>query len=256
MRSPYKNTLLANILFLTAGAVFADSDVTLKTGVDYTSGKYGTNSRTEITSVPFIAAYETGPFSYKLTVPYVRITGADDVVVGVGKVRSPTVGAVRTQSGLGDIVAAATYSIFSQPAQTFGLDLTGKIKFATADEKKGLGTGKTDYTVLLDIYQKSGEVTLFGGLGYAVLGKSDALPLKNVASANVGASYKISDLANTGVTFDVRQKTSNAGQGQRELTAFYSYKIAPGYKAQIYAVKGFSDGSPDFGGGMTIGYSF
>lgn len=256
MHSSYKNTLLASLLILTSSVVFAESGVTLKTGVDYTSGKYGTDSLTKITSVPFIAAYETGPFSYKLTVPYVRITGADDVVVGVGKVKSPTAGSVRTESGLGDVVAAATYSVFSQPAQRFGLDLTGKIKFATADEKKGLGTGKTDYTVLLDMYQKSGNVTLFGGLGYAVLGKSDALPLKNVASANAGVSYKLSDLANTGVMFDVRQKTSEATQGQRELTAFYSYKIAPSYKAQIYAVKGFSDGSPDFGGGMTIGYSF
>lgn len=240
---------------MTGGVAVADNEVILKTGIDYTSGKYGTNTNTNITSVPFSAAYETGLFTYKVTVPYIRSTGADDVIVGIGKVKNPSAG-TRTTSGLGDITASATYSVFSQPVQSFGLDVTGKIKFATAEEAKGLGTGQNDYTVLVDAYQKSGGVTLFGGVGYAVLGKSDAIPLKNVASINLGLSYKISDLANTGVSFDARQKTSNSTQGQRELTAFYSYRLGSGYKTQIYAVKGFSNGSPDFGGGVTLGRSF
>jgi len=28
------------------------------------------------------------------------------------------------------------------------------------------------------------------------------------------------------------------------------------WKLQVYAVKGFTDGSPDFGGGLTLAYSF
>src|SRR4051794_41026317 len=80
----------------------ADSNVTLKTGYDYTSGTYGTNSRTEITSIPFIAGYETGNWAFKATLPYLRITGADNVIGGVGVVRQTST-TQRTDSGLGDL---------------------------------------------------------------------------------------------------------------------------------------------------------
>ena len=85
-------------LSFAAAALFshialADGNVTLKTGLDYTSGTYGTNTSTEITSIPFIANYETGNWSFKATVPYVQIQGADNVIAGVGVVR-------RTSSGV------------------------------------------------------------------------------------------------------------------------------------------------------------
>lgn len=233
----------------------ADGNVTVKTGYDYTTGTYGTNDRTEITSIPFIANYETGDWVFKVTLPYVRITGTDNVVAGIGAVRQTST-TVRTASGLGDITTAATYSFVVDPKTQFGIDVTGKIKLGTADSDRGLGTGENDYWLLVDPYKKFGNVTYFGGVGYGILGSSNTLKLKNVVSANAGLSYKLDAQASAGALLDYRSKSTDAGFDQRELTAFYSRKLGGGYKLQAYATKGFSDGSPDWGAGVNVGYNF
>jgi hypothetical protein len=86
----------------------------------------------------------------------------------------------RTESGLGDIVTVATYNFYNNAAAQVGANVTGKIKFETADKNKGLGTGINDYVVQLDAYKKLNQWTVFGGLGYNVLGSSADVPLKNV----------------------------------------------------------------------------
>ncbi|QDZ26805.1 transporter [Noviherbaspirillum sp. UKPF54] len=240
---------------LFSQVALADGGFSFKTGYDYSSGTYGTSNRTEITSIPFIAGYETGNWAFKATLPYVRITGSDNVIAGVGAVRRSTT-AVRTESGLGDLMAAATYSLFADPKTQSGVDVTGKIKFGTADSDKGLGTGQNDYWLTVDPYKKFGNMTYFGGLGVGFLGSSSTLKLNNVVSANAGLSYKLDAQASAGAIFDYRSKASDAGFDQRELTAFYSRKLGEAYKLQAYATKGFSDGSPDWGAGLNVGYHF
>lgn len=240
---------------LLSQAALADGSFTAKTGFDYSTGTYGTNTRTEISSIPLIGNYETGNWSFKVTVPYVRITGSDSVIAGVGAVR-PTTTTVRTASGMGDVTTAATYSFMLDPASQAGVDVTGKIKWGTADSAKGLGTGESDYWLMVDPYRKFGNTTWFGGVGYGILGSSSTLQLKNVVSANAGLSYKLDAMGSAGAVFDYRSKSTDAGFDQRELTAFYSRKLGGGYKMQAYATKGFSDGSPDWGAGLNVGYNY
>ena len=248
-----KLSLLAAVLF--SQAALADGTFTLKTGFDYTTGKYGTDTTTEITAIPFIGTYETGNWQFKASLPYVRITGSDNVVAGVGAV-SRTATAKRTDTGMGDLTTSATYSFLLDPKGQAGIDVTGKVKFGTADSDKGLGTGENDYWILVDPYARIGNVTYFGGIGYGVLGSSATLKLKDVVSANAGLSYKLDQQASVGAMFDYRTRSTDTGFSQRELTGFYTRKLGGGYKLQAYATKGFSDGSPDWGGGLNVAYSF
>jgi hypothetical protein len=248
-----KLTLLAAAF--VSQAALAEGNFTVKSGYDYTTGKYGTSTDTEITAIPFIGTYETGNWTLKASIPYVRITGADNVIAGIGAVR-PTTTTMRTDSGLGDLTTAATYSFMIDPKSQFGIDVTGKIKFGTADIDKGLGTGENDYWIMVDPYTRMGNVTWFGGVGYGVLGSSDVLKLKDVVSANAGLSYKLDHQSSAGAMLDYRSKSTDTGFEQRELTAFYSRKFDGGYKLQAYATKGFSDGSPDWGGGLNIAKNF
>jgi hypothetical protein len=251
-----KLTLLAAALAsLVSHAALAEGNFTLKSGYDYTTGKYGTSTDTEISAIPFVGTYETGNWTLKASIPYVRITGADNVIAGIGAVR-PATTARRTDSGLGDLTTAATYSFMIDPKSQFGIDVTGKIKFGTADRDKGLGTGENDYWIMVDPYARMGNVTWFGGVGYGMLGSSDVLRLKDVASANAGLSYKLDQQSSAGAMLDYRSKSTDTGFAQRELTAFYSRKFDGGYKLQAYATKGFADGSPDWGGGLNIGKNF
>jgi hypothetical protein len=246
-----------------AGFAFAaDGDFSLGVGANYSTGKYGTPTETKIWSIPFSARYETDVWTLKLTVPYLRVTGPANVIPDVGNTsdsgrrRRTTRAPTTTESGLGDVVAAATYNAYWDSAAKRGLDLTGKIKFGTADSSKGLGTGENDYTVAVEPAQKLGPVSLFGTFGYKFLGDPPGSDLNNVFFGSVGASYKFADGLNAGLILDLQERTSDTAAGpQREATAFVSQRFLDHWKAQLYVVHGFADGSPDWGG-AAIAYAF
>ena len=240
-------------------------------GADYTSGKYGTDSTTDIWSVPVTAAYQTDRWTFKLVVPYINISGASDVIPGIGRVKNgnpkgrgkgkggsvPTPTATTgSASGLGDITASAGYELFSSSDRSFGLDLTGKVKFGTADADKGLGTGKNDYGLSLDTYKVSGNWTLFGGVGWVDYGSSQYIQLKNGINANVGADYKLSPDNSVGAYYYYREKIATDGAPQSELTAYWNHKFNENLRLQAYVLGGFANGSPDYGVGASLKYNF
>ena len=239
-------------------AVAEDQGVfTVTSGIDYSSGKYGTSDRTEITNVPVIGKYEIDRLTLKLTVPYVTITGPGNVSPGIGKFKkSQPVPSRTTESGLGDIVAGVTYNLYDGSATAPAVDITGKIKFGTADENKGLGTGENDYSTQVDFYKAFGNFTALAGLGYRVYGDTNEAPLKNVFYGSVGGTYKLAPSSSVGIVYDYRPSITRSGSAQSEATAFINYKLNPNWKAQGYLVKGFADGSPDYGIGALVSYVF
>lgn len=258
----------------SAGAS-ADSggESSVSVGFDYSSGKYGSDTSTQIWSVPFGYAWRNDRWALKLSVPYLRVSGSGNVIPGLGGTRNlnprgrgrngqplPVPGepveSTGSASGLGDVVASAAYSLIANPANGFGLDVTGKLKFGTADADKGLGSGQNDVTLGLDAYQAFGDWTAFGGVSYAMLGDSDYLQLDDVFGANVGASHKLSDAASWGLVYDYRQRAADLSDTRSELSAFYNHKIGASSKLQAYVLTGFSDGSPDLGGGLSISHGF
>lgn len=246
-------------LFSVAGLLAATSAVaadgfSFKSGFDYTSGKYGGSTSTDITAIPLIGTYESGNWLFKASVPQLRVAGASNIIPGVGNTGGS--GSRRVTEGMGDLTTSATYSVFSKAVPNAGIDLTGKVKWGTASATAGLGTGQNDVWLLVDPYRKSGRLTVFGGLGYGMLGSTDALPLKNVVSTHLGLSWQLSPQASAGLIADHRTRSLATGYAQRELTAFYSRKLADKLKLQAYAVKGFSNGSPDWGGGVVLARGF
>lgn len=258
--SMYKTLLAFAVLgtISSQAAMAADSGkVSLTSGFDYSSGNYGTSDTTDILYIPLTGTYETGPWTLKLTVPYLSITGSGNVTKDIGVYKSATASTRTTESGLGDVVAAATYNVFAGTgANPWLVDLTGKVKFATADETKGLGTGKNDYALQVDAYKVIDRFTAFGTVGYKVLGSPTGITLDNVLYGSLGGSYKYTEQTSSGLILDLRQKASPTGSEQRELTAYVSHKINKSWKSQAYVVKGFTDGSPDWGVGAMATYGF
>jgi len=213
--------------------------------------------------------YETGPWTLRLTIPYLHIDGGTAPIPGIGVVpnlnpagrgrgAAPGGGdlAQASASGLGDLVAAATYNLYPGGASGVGVDLTGRIKFATADEDEGLGTGANDYSVQVDVFKDYGAVTLFAGLGYTDYGSTSFISLDNAFNVNVGGSYRIDDRNSAGLSFDARERLSQSDSPLREFTAFWNYRIDRYWRAQAYVLKGFADGSPDYGVGGSVAYAF
>lgn len=265
------------LLGLCVSSAYAADDsghITASSGFDYSSGTYGTPFSTDIWDVPFSVGYQANRWSVKLTVPWISISGASDVIPGIGRVKNnnphgrghghgnsgptppPVTETNGSASGLGDIVAQATYGLVRDDADNFGLDLTGKVKFGTASADKGLGTGQNDYGINLDAYKGFGAWTVFGGAGYMKYGSSQYIVLNNGWNGNVGASYKLSDTDTVGTYFYYRQKISDVGYAERELTGYWDHHFGNAWRLQAYVLGGFSDGSPDWGVGGSLRYAF
>jgi outer membrane putative beta-barrel porin/alpha-amylase len=241
-----------------SAASAADGLTTLSVGVDYTTGKYGADTSTDILYVPFTGKYEIGPWTAKLVVPWIHITGPANVVGAPGDtvVIAGANAGRRTESGLGDVVASAFYNVLNERNAPFGLDLGGKIKLGTADENRGLGTGKNDYSVQADLFKPLGALTPFGSIGYRWYGDPAGVNFKNVVYWSVGTSYKLSQPTTVGVAYDFRPAIVNGGNHVSEATFFVSQKLSQDWKVQVYGVKGFSTGSPDWGAGAVLAYSY
>ena len=246
-------TVLMVVAFVAQGAWADDGSLSVATGFDYSSGKYGTANTTNILSIPVVGKYETGLWTLKLTLPYLRISGASGVVPGLGRL-GPTTTNTTTQSGLGDMVAAVTYNISEGSVSTPAIDLIGKVKLATADT--GLGTGQNDYAAQVDVDQSFDKFTPMASLGYKVRGSPAGIAMNKVAYGYLGVAYQITDQTSGGVAVDLSQRSSAASAGQRELTVYVNHKIDKNLKVQGYLLQGFSNGSPDRGIGAMVSSKF
>jgi hypothetical protein len=227
------------------------SQTTVSLGVDYSEGKYGEADKSKTTTVPLIIKYETGPFMIKATIPWVRATGTR---AAGGDLASAS---KTTESGLGDITLGGSYNAYYNDAAKFGIDVGGKIKFATADDSKTLlTTGENDYSIQSDIYKSFGPATVFGTLGWTKKGDPDLVDFKNPWYTSIGVAYKVASATSMGVSYDYRQKVTNNGDPISEASLFLTHKYSKDVKVQAYLVGGFSDASPDVGAGAVVSFGF
>lgn len=242
---------------LAQGALAADGTWSVGSGVHYSRGDYGGPTETRILSVPLNLRYDAEPWILKLTVPYLKIRGSSTVVPDVGRVdRNVRAGTESNAAGLGDSTVSATYAAYYSAASRTGVDLTGKLKLATGDENEGLGTGSNDVSAQIDVYRALERFTVFGSFGYTMFGASPIIDLKNVFYGSLGLSRRLSETNSAGVELDLRQGASPAPAAQRELMGFITHRIDRAWRGQAYVFKGFADGSPDVGAGVSAAYSF
>lgn len=248
----------ASIIPVTVIANDNSNALKFSTGIDYSSGNYGLLSDTDIMYVPFSVKYETFPWNFKLTVPYVRITGPGGVVAGadgpivIGANDGSNGNKRTTESGLGDVVVSAAYSLDNLFETSLLLDLKTKVKLGTADETKGLGTGKNDYSLQLDIARKFGKATPFATLGHKVTGDPDGIELNDIWYSSLGIDYKINPTLSSGVSFDYKEATTLTAEDSQEGVAYLNWKLNPGISVMGYGVAGFSEGSADNGIGIQL----
>lgn len=257
---PIRTSVLSALLIVAVGPAMAtESSFGLSAGMEYSAGNYGAQESTDIRYFPLTGKYQAGPVILKLTIPYVRITGPSNVVGVPGSVMQITTageGERRTASGLGDLVATGTYNVYQDMVNGRLLDLTGKVKFATADDTNGLGTGKNDFSIQTDAVKQIGSWALFGSLGWLKMGDPAGIDFKNTWFGSMGAGYGLNAATQLGAVYETRQRLIDGGSKLSQLMAFASYKLAPTYTLQGYVIKGFSDGSPDWGAGAVLSRDF
>jgi hypothetical protein len=267
-----RNTLLFIALLAPFASVHAADGWKLGAGADYSSGDYGSDTTTTIWSVPVTARYDTGAWTFKASLPWLQVNGDVNVLPGLGEVGNsnpngrgngkgqgnpsqptPATPETGSASGIGDL---RLYGIYAFDTGTpLGIDLSANVKIATADEDKALGTGANDYGLALDLYRDIDGTTVFGGVSYTLLGDSEFIDTNDVFGANIGVSHDIA-VGALGMSYDWRQAASDTADDRSELTGFWSVHSSETTKWQLYGVLGLSDGSPDWGGGVSISHAF
>ena len=276
MRKHMNWMVLSGALLCGMPAAHAGNGFSVGAGTNYSVGNYGTSTATDIWSTPFAASYQAKRWTFAVTVPYVRVSGSGNVIPGTGPVdkrdllggglggllgdgsaANADVSRTRTSAaGLGDVVASAGYGLLANDDHSAGLALTGKIKFATADARKGLGTGRNDYGLSLDGYKTWGQWTPFGGIGWTDYGSSRSIRLRSGANANAGLDYRLQSRDNVGVSYNFRQRIVAGGAAQGEITTYWSHRFSDRFRLQGEALAGMTRGSPDWGVGTSVDYAF
>ena len=238
---------------MTAVAEDSDTEINISAGVEFTSGTYGGDVDIEDTYIPLTTTIDNGRFTFRLTMPYLSMTAPEGTILDPGGVPLPGTGELITESGLGDIIGSVTiYNVIDSQRLDLVMDLTGKIKFGTADEDKGLGTGENDFSVQADFFKFADQLTLVGSVGYKFRGDPAEYDLDNVLMASIGSIYRFTPEVNGGLFFDYRESAISGTDSVQELSAFVSRRITDDWRLQLYVLTGFTDSSPDWGGGVKI----
>jgi hypothetical protein len=232
--------------------------MSLTLGAEYTSGDYGGSSSIEEIYAPLTGSWDNGVIGLRLTVPWLTVRAPEGTVVD-GPDGQPIVseGPTRTEQGLGDVVAAATWiDALSFESVAASVDLTGTVKFGTADEDKGLGTGESDYSLQADVYKFAGPATILFTAGYTVRGDPPGYELDDVWFLSGGLAFRVSDSRRGGVFVDWRQSAVDGADDPAELSGFLGTRLDDRTDITAYVLAGLSDSSPDWGCGLNLSRQF
>jgi hypothetical protein len=255
------------------------------TAPSFMTGTYGGDEETDIFYAPITAKrlFKDGDFT--VVVPYLCVTGPVGVtIVGESPVRTGGAGATTTtvtnptrpasrggsaaapstpaapvvsvqrQCGLGDVVVRGRYYLLDERSWYPTIALRAHLKTPTANAERGLGTGRPDEGIGVEITR-----TLGGGLavmadgGYTFLGRPDGMELNRPWWYDVGLGQDLArGMVNVSVFFEEYQAIVPGLPNARDVLAAFTLK-GRGWQAQIATQLGASEGAPERG--FTVGIS-
>lgn len=218
----------------------------------YSRGDYGQDTPTRVRYLPFTHELSMPGWRFKASLPVLEIAGPGNVLVDVGNVGGDP-GVTVAERGMGDLSIAATWEVpvLSQGAPFF--DLTVDLKLPTADERRGLGTGRPDVGIQLDAYHAVAGLTVFAGLGYRYRHRSPVFEaLQDSVNISLGLSRYLGESVQGGVIYDYRQAASAFSGDTHELLPYLSWAVTPQWSAMVYIVEGFTVDSADTALGLQL----
>lgn len=253
-------TIVTAHFVLFAQVASAETRLSFSSGVDYSSGDYGDTMDTEVVAVPLSARLATDNWSFRVSLPYLSITGPADVAdtldgggdAGDGAGADGTIARTGTERGFGDTSISATRSfrrLGGRDSNAY-FDLTARVRLSTGDESKGLGVGTTDY-ILNGELGSSGDVG--GGYvsaGYRSLGDRKGVNRQDGWQAGVGGWLRAGDKTRVGAFYSWRDASLDGNEDPSEVGAYVSYRMSEALRVSVNAAAGLSEASPDYSAGV------
>ncbi len=254
------------------------NNLSLTLGVDYTNGDYGTNTTTDAVATRLKATWlPTDHLDLSLEIPYLYQSNSVTTPFGMGRFRTSrmqgsgaargpmragsssfasTFDVTKSQSGIGDLILRGGYIVVPEKGVIPQIRPEAYIKFPTADEKKGLGTGEFDGGIGVTLVKWIGNWNgAFEGV-YNFIGKSADFNLNNYFSYEADLGYQLTDRFMPAVAIRGASSASSDSSAYFEMRVKALYNITGRLGADGYLGKGFTDGSPDYTAGAEISYLF
>jgi outer membrane putative beta-barrel porin/alpha-amylase len=214
----------------------------------YFSGTYGTGIDTAITYLPLIMVVSSDRQEFRLTVPYLSTHTSEPVLYLGGEVIGPIPGGSTSESGIGDVVAQEEVFFLQGTAHRPWLSGILRIKFPTADESKGLGSGETDYGGGLGIIQPlTGRWTLIGAWQYIVRGDPPGVDFQNTTWLTIGAEWRHSARSSWNAFYDSRQSVIAGRTDLNDFSVGYDRIVSPRVTFRSMVFFGLTSTAEDFG---------
>jgi hypothetical protein len=250
-------------------------------GFEFSSGKYGTNTRTDAIYAPFtVTASPTDRLGLLLEIPFVYQSNGNVVsslgrggmqgskttmlpaagmggASGSGSGMSPSsAGTNQAESGLGDITLKIGYVLVPEKESIPQIRPMAFVKFPTADKNKSLGTGEFDEGFAVEISKWFGNWNTFAEAGYTVQGKSDQLPLRNYMTYNAGVGYQVAERLLPTLLIKGTSPPADGTSSLLEVRLKLKYQATKHTGIDGYVAKGITTNSPDYGTGLSVYFDF
>jgi hypothetical protein len=268
--------LCATLLLTMARPAQADQQWQVGTAPSFSSGRYGTDSRTDVFYTPITARrlFADGDLSFVFPFTCIRGDGAITVVAGspvrtgtrtldgtsgdttrtrTGSTTDIAPAPRATNCGIGDIVVRGRYYVVDERSWFPTIAVRGHVKAPTADEELGLGTGRPDEGIGLEISRMFRATTFMVDGGYTHIGKPSGIDFNNVWWYDFGIGQDLAgDRLNVSVFFEEYSAIVPGLPNARDVLTAVTLKGA-GWQVQLSGEVGLSDGAPDRG--LTFGVS-
>ena len=250
------------------------------TAPSFSSGRYGTATRTDVFYTPITARrlFDDGDLTFVIPMTCIRGNGGVIIVNGMPVrqeridgttgTRTGTTDGARTGTttatpaappttacGLGDIIVRGRYYVLDEASWFPTIALRAHVKAPTASVERGLGTGRPDEGVGVEVSRTIGRglMAMVDG-GYTLIGDQPGFDLDNTWWYDFGLGQNLAkDIVNLSVFVEEYRALVSGLENSRELVAAVSLKSASGWRVQASASVGLSDGAPDRG--FTLGAS-
>lgn len=229
-----------------------DGDLSVTIGQEYSEGDFGDVSRTYISATNFSIKYQTEQWVFRVSSAWLHVTSPSGVTPDGDFVDTQSVERKTTVEGQADLNLSASITLLDQDQSLIGLDVMGKVKIPTADEDKFLGTGEFDYGLSMDVYQRFEAWVPYGILGFRWRGDSPEVDYHNVLSAALGTDYYFNERWRAGISYDWQERSTDFSDNIQEITADINYLIDVDNKMNLFLFKGYSNASPEWGGGLSL----
>jgi hypothetical protein len=274
--APRARTLLALALSLGAIGPVAAAGVDYRFGGTWARSDFGGGESIQLIEAPLELVVQRPAARFTIVVPWVQIDRTGLVVPtpdgpallgidagGAGRPSFQTSPPGGRQSGLGDVtLRQETYLLRGGPGKVPWLALVLDLKLATADEAKGLGTGRRDWGAALDYVQPLGKTwQILAGGGERFMGDPAGIDFNNRRHLHAGFAVVLDRVA-------VRAQVENVTPLLDEVPAYnaagvpiglqpvadrrvarvdVTFRSPQGGTTRIGIVKGLTDGAEDFG---------